>query len=68
MDNLAYRKRWFKKLEIYKNLGMIDSLITTSEEVETIDQEEAIKKLINDTKNGNLVNTDGGYSKHHYAL
>lgn len=68
MDNLAYRKRWFKKLEIYKNIGMTDSLITTSEGHEPIDQDEAIKKMIDDIKNGTLANLEGGYSKHHYML
>jgi predicted nuclease of restriction endonuclease-like RecB superfamily len=68
MDNLAYRKRWFKKLEIYKNIGLLDSLITTSEGFDPIDQEEVIRKLIEDAKDSNLTITVGGYSSHHYLL
>lgn len=68
MDNIAYRKRWSKKLEIYQNIGIFEVLITTSEGIEPIEQEEVIKKLIDDAKNGNLDNTEGGYSKHHYML
>lgn len=68
MDNNAYRKRWFKKLENYKLAGLEDKLITTSEDKVTVDQEKIITKILDDIREGHLKRTDGDFSKHHYII
>ncbi|MDK2876625.1 MAG: hypothetical protein PWQ22_1035 [Archaeoglobaceae archaeon] len=68
MDNLAYRERWFKKLEIYKKLGLEDRLITTSEAKVISDPSQNIKKIVEDIKAGKLKYTEGSYSIHHYEI
>ncbi len=67
MDNIAYRERWLKKFEIYKNLGIADILITTSESEEVTNVEKNIKKIINDILSDNLQKTEG-FSYHHYEI
>jgi len=68
MENIAYRERWFKKLKIYKKLGLEDRLITTSEAKKGSNIQRNIKKLIEDIKHGRLKCTEGSYSNHHYEI
>jgi exodeoxyribonuclease V alpha subunit len=67
MQNSEYRRRWNKKLKIYKELDLLDNLITT-EENQSFDFETSLKKMISDIKNDKLGNTQGGYSEHHYSI
>lgn len=67
MDDIGYRERWLKKFEIYKNLGLADVLITTSESEEITDVEENIKKMIEDIVSNKLQKTEG-FSYHHYEI
>ncbi|RLI72361.1 hypothetical protein DRO97_08970, partial [Archaeoglobales archaeon] len=69
LSNEWYKDRWFKKFGIYKKLGIVDVLITTSESEESPgDIEKEISKIIDDLKKGNLKLTEGSYSKHHYVI
>lgn len=68
MDNLAYRERWFRKFEIYKELGLGDRLITTSEAKVKSDPSQNVKKIVEDIKAGKLKYTEGSYSIHHYEI
>jgi len=68
MSNPSYRNRWLQKFEIYKKLGISDILITTSESEEPSNIEENIKQIIEDIKSGNIRETEGGYSQHHYYV
>ena len=68
MDNDAYRKRWQRKLENYRQAGLEDKLITTSEGQKTVDQGKVIANILRDIKSGTLKYTDNDYSKHHYII
>ena len=68
MDNKAYRKRWNKKLEKYKEMGLLDSLVTTTEGKESVNQDDAIMKIIEDMKNNSLTESVGAHSEHHYSI
>ena len=67
MKNHTYRNRWNQKLKIYRELGILDNLITT-EESQISDFESSFKKLIADIKNNKLAKTLGGHSDHHYII
>jgi len=67
MNNQSYRERWLRKLQIYKNLGLAETLITTSESQDSADIEENVKKIIQDIKLNQLKKTQG-YSLHHYEI
>jgi hypothetical protein len=67
MDNIGYRERWLKKFEIYKNLSIADTLITTTESEEITDVEENIKNMIKDITSNRLRKTEG-FSYHHYEI
>lgn len=67
MNNQSYRERWLRKLAIYKDLGLINVLITTSESEENTDIDENVKKLIKDVKSNQIKKTEG-YSMHHYEI
>jgi hypothetical protein len=68
MDQSWYRKRWHFKLEIYKKLGLLDRLITTTEAKTHTDIYENVKKIIDDLKSRTLKETPGEYSRHHYEI
>jgi len=68
MTDVGYRERWIHKFEIYKKIGIVDRLITTSEKQEKSDVENNLKRIIDDIKSNKLRKTDGGYSKHHYYI
>ena len=67
LDKEFYKNRWFRKYEIYRKIGLEDSLITTSETKEPKDIENQIKNIIADLKNKPKI-TKSNYSKHHYEL
>jgi len=67
MDNIGYRERWYRKLETYKKLGLLDILVTTSESEESSNIEENVKKIIDDILSNKLRQTEG-YSYHHYEI
>ncbi len=68
MKNISYRERWYRKLEIYKKIGISGTLITTSESEEKANVEQNIKKILDDIKSMKLRKTEGGYSAHHYYI
>lgn len=68
MNNPVYRKRWYRKLAKYKEIGIYPELITTSEGEQTEDQDAVISRILGDAKNSKLQNTPEGYSGHHYTL
>lgn len=68
MTNISYRERWYKKLKIYRKIGIIETLITTSESEEKSNVEQNVKKILNDINSMNLRETEGGYSAHHYFI
>lgn len=69
LDDLSYRERWIRKLWIYRNLGLEDQLITTTESEEVSSIENAVQQIIEDLKKGKPRTTEDGYpSKHHYEL
>lgn len=67
MGNLSYRERWFRKLPIYKNLNLMDALITTSESEEKTNAEHNVRKIVDDIKSGRLHRTESP-SSHHYEI
>ena len=67
MNNLNYRERWLRKLPIYKDLGLMDNLVTTSESEEKTDIDENIRCVIDNMKREQLRKTQG-YSHHHYEI
>ena len=67
MNNLNYRERWLRKLPIYKDLGLMDRLVTTSESEEKTDIDENVKLVIEDLKAERLRKSQG-YSHHHYEI
>lgn len=68
MDQPWYRKRWHFKLEIYKRLGLLDNLITTTEAKTYTNIDENVKKIIDDLKSKTLKETPGDHSNHHYEI
>lgn len=68
MEHRRYRERWFDKFEIYKEIGVVDHLITTSEREEKENVEQKIKKIVKDIRSQKLKDTKGEHSKHHYFL
>ena len=69
MEHKPYRDRWFMKWQIYKEkLHISDIIITTEEKKEKGNIDEGIKKIIKDIKLGNLAETSGAYSYHHYQI
>lgn len=68
MDKQSYRERWLRKLKTYEKIGIIDRLITTSENEERTDVDENIKNIVKDLKTKKLKNTKGAYSSHHYYI
>jgi exodeoxyribonuclease V alpha subunit len=68
MKNQAYRERNLRKIEKYKELGLKDRLITTSEAEADSCPEKGIEIIMSDIKKGKLQFTEGGYSSHHYEL
>jgi exodeoxyribonuclease V alpha subunit len=68
MNNPSYRNRWFQKFEVYKKLGLVDKLITTSESEEKSDIEGNVKKIVEDIKSKRVKRTEGSYSLHHYYI
>lgn len=68
MNNRRYRNRWNEKIEIYKRLGVIDMLVTTSEKNVASNVENGIRQMINDIMIKQLKDTLYSYSKHHYEL
>lgn len=69
LSKQRYKNRWFYKLNIYKQIGIDDILITSSESIEyTGDVETIVKEIVNDMKAGSLKYTEGSYSKHHYEI
>jgi hypothetical protein len=55
MDDLSYRERWYKKLPIYEKLGIIDTLITTTESEQKTGMEESVREIINDMQRASCV-------------
>jgi len=68
MQNEGYRKRWNKKFEVYKKLGLADKLITTTESSNSPNFENNLAEIINDIKKNKLKQTLSNYSEHHYNL
>ncbi len=69
LDDLSYRERWIRKLGIYRNLGLEDKLITTTESERVSSIENAVQQIIEDLKKRRPRTTEDGYpSKHHYEL
>lgn len=68
MNNPSYRNRWFQKFEVYKKLGLVDKLITTSESEERSDIEGNVKKIVEDIKSKCVKRTEGSYPLHHYYI
>jgi len=66
----VYRSRWDIKRQVYRKLGLLDRLITTSEpEDGQIDVEGAIRRIITDIKENKLKEIGSDFpSKHHYVL
>lgn len=67
MDKKSYRERWYRKLETYKKLETIDSLITTTESEDKTGLEENVRRIIENIRQGKLQKTEG-YSCHHYEI
>jgi predicted nuclease of restriction endonuclease-like RecB superfamily len=63
-----YANRWSWKIGTYKNIGIFDSIITTSESETPTDIQNAIATIISDLKNDKLIKTEGSYSNHHYYV
>ncbi len=62
-----YSKRWDQKLTEYKNLGLVDRLITTSEG-DSPHFEKNLKAMIHDIKSGTLKDAAEARLPHHYKL
>jgi predicted nuclease of restriction endonuclease-like RecB superfamily len=63
-----YTRRWQWKITAYKKIGVFEDLITTSEDENTTNVENSIKKIVQDLNNGNLKLKEGEPSRHHYYI
>jgi exodeoxyribonuclease V alpha subunit len=68
MEHKPYRERWYKKWRLYQKLKVDDLVITTTEKKEKSDIDGGVKRIIEDIKSGNLTNSKGTYSNHHYEI
>ncbi|MHA1595525.1 MAG: AAA family ATPase [Candidatus Baldrarchaeia archaeon] len=70
LNKEVYRSRWDVKRQVYRKLGLLDRLITTSEpEDDQINVEGTIKRIITDIKENKLKEISSEFpSKHHYVL
>lgn len=67
LNNLSYMTRWKQKFDLYKQMGMADYLITTSENPTKSAISANIKQIIDDLMKNTLV-ASTGYSNHHYYI